>query len=152
MLLPSSCPKVFRVPLPFRAERGQDAVEFAIMLPLLLLVMLGVADFGRVMYSAITITNAAREGARFHSLNPANAAGTFEAVVAEAAGSGIDLSAAGGKAEITISCPDAAAGVTNCPRGTPVRVQVTYTFDLMSTALLGVGSLPVNSYAEMMVP
>jgi TadE-like protein len=43
--------------------RGQSLVEFALVLPLLLVFLLGVADFGRVFTASITIEAAARNGA-----------------------------------------------------------------------------------------
>jgi hypothetical protein len=46
-----------------RSERGQSLVEFALVLPLLLVVLLGVADFGRVFTASITVEAAARNGA-----------------------------------------------------------------------------------------
>jgi hypothetical protein len=46
-----------------RSERGQSLVEFALVLPLLLVFLLGVADFGRVFTAGITIEAAARNGA-----------------------------------------------------------------------------------------
>jgi hypothetical protein len=46
-------------------RRGQSLVEFAILLPLLVLIVFGVLDLGRAFFALITITNAAREGARF---------------------------------------------------------------------------------------
>jgi Flp pilus assembly pilin Flp len=45
-------------------ERGAAAVEFAFILPILLLVIGGTVDFGRALYTQVTLTNAAREGAR----------------------------------------------------------------------------------------
>lgn len=47
-----------------RAQRGAAAVELALVLPVLLLVIGGVVDFGRALYTKVIITNAAREGAR----------------------------------------------------------------------------------------
>jgi Flp pilus assembly protein TadG len=47
------------------SERGQDLVEFALILPLLLVLTLGIIDLGRVVFSYNTIANAAREGARW---------------------------------------------------------------------------------------
>jgi hypothetical protein len=132
----------------WRSQLGQDAVEFAIILPLLLLVFLGVADFSRIMFSAITISNAAREGARYGAFFPNDPAGTEAAVIAEAAGSGLDL---GVDTEIIISCPEA-PGAPACPRGTPLRVEVTYMFRLITTSLFASVDLPVYSYAEMVVP
>jgi Flp pilus assembly protein TadG len=52
-----------------RAE-GQSLVELVIILPILLIILLGVIDFGRVFYAYVTITNAAREGARYGSMYP----------------------------------------------------------------------------------
>lgn len=45
------------------SERGQSLVEFALVLPMLLILLLGVADFGRVFSAGITIEAAARNGA-----------------------------------------------------------------------------------------
>lgn len=48
-----------------RGERGQDLIEFALLLPLLLFLVLGIIDFSLVFFSYNTISNAAREGARY---------------------------------------------------------------------------------------
>ena len=45
-------------------ETGQSLVEFAMVLPLFLVLLFGLVDFGRAFYSWIVITNGAREGAR----------------------------------------------------------------------------------------
>jgi hypothetical protein len=47
-------------------------VEFALVLPLLLLVVFGIIDFGRALNAQITITQAAREGARLAALGQPN--------------------------------------------------------------------------------
>jgi Flp pilus assembly protein TadG len=47
-----------------RGERGQAIVELALTLPLLMLVVLGVFDFGLMFERFEVVTNAAREGAR----------------------------------------------------------------------------------------
>ena len=46
-------------------EKGQTVVEVAIVLPILLVILLGIIDFGRVFYAAVTISNASRVGARY---------------------------------------------------------------------------------------
>jgi hypothetical protein len=48
----------------FHQEKGQDLIEYALVLPLLLLVMLGIMEFGILFWNYNTIANAAREGAR----------------------------------------------------------------------------------------
>ena len=45
-------------------EKGQALVEFALLFPIFLLLLFAIIDFGMGFYSWITVTNAAREGAR----------------------------------------------------------------------------------------
>ncbi len=45
-------------------RRGQALVEMAIVLPILLLVLMGIIDFGRIYHGSLTVTAAAREAAR----------------------------------------------------------------------------------------
>lgn len=47
-----------------RNEKGQSLVEFAILLPILLLLLMGILEFGIMLNSYLTINNSAREGAR----------------------------------------------------------------------------------------
>src|SRR3712207_3323787 len=47
-----------------RNEKGQSVAEFALVLPLLMLVLLGIVQFGMVFKQYITLTDAVREGAR----------------------------------------------------------------------------------------
>ena len=47
------------------AEHGAIAVEFAIILPLLMLLILGIIDLGHMFYIEHLVTNASREGARY---------------------------------------------------------------------------------------
>jgi hypothetical protein len=46
-----------------RTRRGQSLVEFALLLPLLLVILLGVADFGRVFHAGIVMESATRAAA-----------------------------------------------------------------------------------------
>ena len=53
-------------------QRGQELVEYALALPLFLLLVMGILDIGRATYYYSSIHNSAREGARYgvvHSLN-----------------------------------------------------------------------------------
>ena len=51
-------------PPPARRARGQSLVEFALVLMPLFLLILGIIQFGLIFNSYVTMTNAAREGAR----------------------------------------------------------------------------------------
>lgn len=48
-----------------RSERGAAMVEMALILPIIILLFLGMIDFGRALFLYNNLTNAAREGARF---------------------------------------------------------------------------------------
>lgn len=45
-------------------SKGQSLVEFALVLPILMMLILGMVEFGWILNGKITITSAAREGAR----------------------------------------------------------------------------------------
>ncbi len=55
--------------------KGQGLVEFALILPLLLLLLLGIFEFGRVLFIYSNLFNAAREGARYGITSPRNYGG-----------------------------------------------------------------------------
>ena len=48
----------------YRGQRSQSMVEFALVAPLLLLLLFGIVDFGRVIYTYVTLSQAVNEGAR----------------------------------------------------------------------------------------
>ncbi|MCF6094190.1 pilus assembly protein [Microaerobacter geothermalis] len=50
-------------------EKGQSLVEFALVLPVLLLLLLGIAEFGRIFYSYLVINQAARDAVRYGSVS-----------------------------------------------------------------------------------
>ena len=56
----------------FRDDHGQDLVEFGFALPLLALLLFGIIESGLLFFSFNTITNAAREGAHYGAISPAN--------------------------------------------------------------------------------
>ncbi len=49
----------------WRPKKGQALVEFALILPLLLLIIFGIIEFGRVLFIYSNLFNAAREGVRY---------------------------------------------------------------------------------------
>jgi len=53
----------------FLSEQGSAIVEFALILPILLLILFGIINFGILMYNQAVITNAAREGARWAAIH-----------------------------------------------------------------------------------
>jgi Flp pilus assembly protein TadG len=53
-----------------RRERGQSLVEFALVIPVFLLILMGVVDFGMAIYKFNGVSQAAREIARVTSVHP----------------------------------------------------------------------------------
>jgi len=47
-----------------RSESGASAVEFALLLPVLMMILFGIIEFGLALYRQAILTNASREGAR----------------------------------------------------------------------------------------
>jgi Flp pilus assembly protein TadG len=131
-----------------KKQKGIAAVEFALVLPLLLLIVFGIIEFGVALYDTAVITNAAREGARagvvLTSPRPSTAAITT--VVTNYTSSHL-ISFAG-------TNPTPSVNVTNAGGsfGSALIVNVTYKF---TGLLLGplvsplTGPITLNSTATM---
>jgi Flp pilus assembly protein TadG len=94
-------------------ERGAVAVEMAIILPLLLLILIGIMEFGRAYNVQVSLTQAAREGARYAAVHYQDGSLDVSAAALEAApaleGLGVNVSdnasacAPGSNVEVTTS-------------------------------------------------
>jgi len=73
----------------FHTHRGQSLAEFAIVLPVLLILVLGSIDLGRLFFAYISVSNAARIGAQYASASPdasTDVTGIRDAAVADTNG------------------------------------------------------------------
>ena len=125
---------------------GQGLLEFALVLPIMVLILIGLIDLGRAFFVVITLENSAREGSRYGSLYPSDLAGAKAAAVSEANGSGLKLTAS----NVTAQCIDAGAD-GKCDSLKPITVTVTYNFDLIMGWILP-SPLPLTRDAVMLVP
>jgi Flp pilus assembly protein TadG len=150
-------------------NRGQALPEFALILPLMLLMAIGVVDFGRVLWALDSVSNAAREGARYaivHGNSPGNpcplgpgtgtpACDTVQAVaISKAVGAGGNVTATVCYGPIGGSPPcvgNVSAPGASSDRGTPVTVRVQAQLNLISSGLLGMNSFTVEGNSTMLV-
>ncbi|VXB11812.1 TadE/TadG family type IV pilus assembly protein [Arthrobacter sp. 8AJ] len=117
------------------SERGAAAVEFAILLPLLLMLVLGTIEFGRAYNAQITLTNAARDGVRVMAIGKDPVDAKRKAQTAASS-----LSTAIATTDITLS-------TDTCPVGTQVTLTIKYT---LSTITGIAGPFPMTGKGVML--
>jgi Flp pilus assembly protein TadG len=62
-----------------RSKRGQGLLEFALIVPVLLLLLFGIIEFGRILNQQLIVSEAAREGARAYAVCPTAGSATTAA-------------------------------------------------------------------------
>lgn len=109
------------------SERGAELVEFAIAMPLLLVMMAGIVDFALLFHSFQVTTNAAREGARLAVLPGYNANGYATALAR------VDdfIDAGGASGTFTRTVVPAPVNIGGGLTQNGVIVTVTYTHDFI---------------------
>jgi len=107
------------------SDSGAVAVEFALVMIPLMMILLGVIDFGRAYSQQLTLTEAARVGARIIAVqnNPTAAAGSIEATAA-----GAGMTRASGLSFDPLPA---------CPTGAQVPGNITVTVSYPLTSLTG---------------
>jgi Flp pilus assembly protein TadG len=125
-----------------RSERGATAVEFAMIVPLLIALVIGIAEFGRAFQVQGTLSAAAREGVRLMALQ--NDPAAARAAVRNASAS-LDPAVTDAQIAITpASCPTLDAGTTS------VRLTISYPMPYLTgffgstVALTGTGVMRCN--------
>jgi Flp pilus assembly protein TadG len=161
-----------------RDQRGQTLVETALVLPVLVFLLAGFFDFGRVVLANDALSHAAREAARYaivhggSSANPCPVGPPAEDAVVPPASASCphpspskesiyqEARQSGELGGLTVTVEVCygegcagntdAAGATN-ERGTPVTVTVRTTVQMVAAPLLGVASFDVSSSSTMLV-
>src|SRR5262245_49315424 len=127
----------FRSP---HARRGAATVEFAVVVPVLLLFILGIIEIGRLVMVAQVNTNAAREAARYAAQGSANSAAVETYTRTYLADAGINGAAAGQNSAVTVTIEQQSAegnwvtvaDPSVLPSGTPLRATVSANFNQQS--------------------
>lgn len=107
-------------------------VEFAIILPVLLMLVVGIIEFGRAYNAQVTLTHATREGVRVLAI------------------SGDDAAAVSATVDAAPTLDPARLGITTteCVPGYPTELTATYSF-FLSIPFVGERTLTLNSTAVM---
>lgn len=104
----------------YEKERGAAAVEMAVVLPLLLLLLIGIMEYGRAFNVQVSLTQAAREGARHAAIHynddDLDVEGTALAAAPSLAGLGVAVT----------------HNADECSPGTDVEVVTSLTLSSMS--------------------
>lgn len=131
-----------------RGERGQALVEFSLVSIVFFFLVFGIIDFGLGLHSWITVTNAAREGARIGAVqapsdgsvdcSPLPSEGSIERKLCDTA-TNLDPE------KITITVTNAQGDP-----GDPITVEVDYEYDLITPlASLLQSTLTLSSSTQM---
>jgi Flp pilus assembly protein TadG len=120
------------------AEEGAELIEFALTFPLLLLVTMGIIDFGLLFQRYEVITNASREGARI-SVLPGYGAADIEARVNQYL-QGTSLSAATVTTNVGTPTPVSVGVGGACMTVTPVTVSYDHQYMFVGGIITYFGS------------
>lgn len=116
-------------------ESGAAAVELALVLPILLVLVFGIIDFGRAYNAQISLTQAAREGARVRALGGDAAATTSRVRLAAGFLPAASVSVAAGS-----PCPASPAATDVAT----VTATSTFTYATPIGALVGFAAGPIT--------
>ncbi len=127
--------------------QGQALVEFALVLPVMLLLLLLAVDFGRLFFTYVAVNNAARE-ATFYAVSHAGDSdfdqAIFDGAVAQAGLSEANVQSQGDEGTVSISAPECFVPSTGSPVacdtaaqfaggiGNYVKVSATQPFDFLT--------------------
>src|SRR5438874_495261 len=116
-------------------RRGAAIVEFAVVAPILVTLVLGIIEVGRLVQIAQMATNAAREGARYSAQGSADTAAVDSYLRTYLGAAGFRSAASGANSSVAVGVDTQSGGSwtstsnpSTAASGTPVRVTVTIDF------------------------
>jgi Flp pilus assembly protein TadG len=134
-----------------RSESGQSIVEFAVSATFILMLLVGIADFGRALFTYIALRDAAQEGAVYGSICPKSMS-AIESHARQASNYPINLS---DTTAVSVACAYEDGSESVCGSYTPepgvgIKVTVSYPHFQITTPLLGaiIGSQSIALSAD----
>lgn len=141
-----------------RGRRGNVALEFAFVAPLVITLMGACIDYGQAIEAKILLTNAAAAGAQYASQSSANAQNTAGIRAAVRGAANDTQNSISVTASLACNCPDGttvACGTGTCAAGGPPMQQSIVTASENFTAMLAMpfftGAVPLSASATMPV-
>jgi Flp pilus assembly protein TadG len=130
-----------------KSQSGAAAVEFAIILPVLILLVFGTIEFGLLLYNQQVITNASREGARagIVSQSPRVSDTQISAVITGYCGGNLVTFGSPNVPTVDIQPPDRTGSIF----GDDLMVTVTYNYDFLVLSNLGFGPIDMAARTVM---
>lgn len=132
---------------------GQSLVEFALVLPILLLMFMGILDFGRAVFAYNSLSNAAREGARVAIVDQTVEGGVPKGATEaanQAIGLGLDPSDPS-DVQVSYLLPDLSGACATRALGCVAEVTVNYEYTAI-TPIIGSFIGPIDLSATTQLP
>lgn len=129
-------------------QKGAALLEFALVLPILLLLVFGIIEFGLLFYNKQVITNASREGARAGIVNGV-AEGAIKTIVVDYCKDSVDKSSKvlSLKGKIPISETEIKVDTID----DDLSVNVTFNYPLLLSSIIGIGNVTVSAQTTMRI-
>ena len=122
-----------------RSEKGQAMVEFALVVPLLVMLLFGIIDFGRIFHTYLAIDHASREAARVASIGESDAT-----IVSTAVTNAASVSLKSGQVSVS-------PGGTKSS-GSDVTITITYPISFLTPVVSSItGPITLSSSTVMRV-
>jgi len=128
----------------WRGQRGAAAAEFALVLPLFLLLVVGAIDFGRAFWAKNTLANVAREATRYAAVRSIKS--KDPATPEKIEGKVYGVTAPLNPDEVHVST----TWIPSNSPGATVQVDVSYTFQPI-LPLLFIESIELTSHSSMII-
>ena len=140
-----------------RCRKGQAIVEMALVLPILLMLLFGIVEFGRIFNTYLIVSNASREGARLAALRAVDDSTVIENEVKDfIVSTGLcKIGEVDGKVTVTTLEEGVSYLKENRKSGERILVEVQYNLNLI-TPIIGPiisesGNIDIEAYTQMRV-
>lgn len=137
-----------------RTSRGQGLVEFALVLPVLLLIFMGILDFGRAIFAYNSLANAAREGARVAIVDQSVVGGVpigATEAANQATGLGLDASDVN-DVNVSYLLPDLSGACPARALGCVAEVTVSYQYTAITPIISSfIGPIDLSATSQLQI-